>query len=166
MRHRALAALAALALAACPGDPSQRVPAGSDDGVQMTGRLGGDAITVSDGEPEVTYGDCDPATGEDVDLCVVSFTVDGAPIGFVIENPDALVAGAQLDVVRRACRAGCDDLTDAVVVEVRQGERHTIAEGGRVTIDEAGERYAGSFELRFANGQVTGSFNVAPPVTP
>ena len=166
--RRALAALAFLLATGC-AEGGQRPPEAAADGVQLTGRLAGHRVSVSDGEPEVTYGDCDPADGRDVDLCIESHTIDGAPLGLVIENPAALVAGEALAPVSsgtNSCADGCDDLAGRVVVRLRVGDTVAQATVGRLSVSKAGERFAATFELEFGDDQISGSFDVRPPVTP
>ena len=167
--RRALLACAVLLLTACPGEGTQRAPAAAADGLQLTGRLAGHRVSVSDGEPEVTYGDCDLADGDDTDLCIESHTIDGAPIGLIIENPAALEVGVALEPVSsraNACALGCDDLHGGVVVRLRVGDGLAQATVGRLRATKVGERFAASFELEFGDDTVSGSFDVRPPVTP
>lgn len=170
MTRNLLAALTASLLMACPS-VEQRSPAARDDGVQLTGELRGARIHVSDGEPEVLYGDCDPGDGEDVDLCMVASMIDGGRIGFVIENPEVLVEGGTL-TPRAACPPqpvsaspprGCDG---TVIVEIRYDTERLRPLGGMLTVSEAGPRYAARFTLRFAGGILSGAFDVRPPATP
>lgn len=167
---RLLAALAASLLVACPS-AAQRPPAAPNDGLQLTGQLRGARIHVSDGEPEVLYGDCDPGQGPDIDLCLVASTIDGGSIGFVIENPERLVEGAVL-TPRATCppqprpASSPDGCEETIVVEIRYGDERLRPFGGLFTVSRAGPRYAGRFALRFADGVLTGTFDVRPPVTP
>lgn len=166
MRWAAVVAAAAAVLSVgCGTEAVQRVPVASDDGIQLTGTLGGQQIHVSDGEPEVVLGDCDPNDGLDEDLCIVTFTIDGAPLALVVENPAALVAGERLAVVAPAgagCLPHCDDLTDRVVIEVRRGQQRQFATSGSVVVRGADPRWAATFVLGFGHGRVSGAFNVRP----
>lgn len=153
-------ATAALLLSACPGDPAQRGARSSIDGVQLSGRSEGAQVAVSDGEPEVLYGDCDPGDGPDTDLCMEAFTIDGAPFGLVIETPEALTEGATLAVRSRPCD-GC------VVVELRRGTRRTLMSAGQLEVLRASDRYAARFTLRRPpDTALSGTFDVVPPATP
>lgn len=163
MRWAAVVAAAAVLSGGCGTQAVQRAPVAPDDGIQLTGTLSGRQIHVSDGEPEVVLGDCDPNDGLDEDLCMVTFTIDGAPLALVIDNPAALAAGERLPVVAPAgagCLPHCDDLTGGVVIEVRRGQQRQFATSGSVVVREADPRYAATFVLGFGKGRVTGAFNV------
>lgn len=156
------ALLGALAVGCVGGEEVQRQPEADDDGIQATGTIDGRRVAISRGAPVVTLGDCDPNDGLDRDLCMVFRTIDGEQMNLVVENPDALVAGETLDVRTRDCDA-CDDVTDVAVVDLRVEGDQRRAEGGRLVVHEAEERYAAEFDLRLPNGQrLTGSFNVRP----
>ncbi len=152
----------------CPHDPSQRPPASHDDGLQVTGRLHDRQVSVSDGEPEVRYGDCDPRDGRDNDLCVSSFTIDGAPFGLVIENPAVLEPARRLPPVagRAAGCNHCDRFRDGLVVEIRLGDERLPVTSGLVEVRAAGPRYAASFILRARGLVLTGRFDVRPSSAP
>ena len=163
----ALAAAVVVLLVACPADEAQRPPVAPDDGLQVSGVYGGRQLALSDGEPEVLYGDCDPQQGADTDLCIVASMLEGGSFALVFENPDVLTAGDSVSVADVACGdGGCDDIEDTAVVEVRVGTTAQGAVGGTVTVREADQRFAGSFVLRFTDGTLTGDFNVRPPATP
>lgn len=155
---------------ACPS-AEQRPPAAADDGLQLSGELRGDRIHVSDGDPEVLYGDCDPGDGRDVDLCLIASMIDGGRIGLVIENPDELVKGRML-TPRATCPADAGlspsprDCEGTVIVEVRHGAERLRPFGGTLAVAAAGPRYAARFTLRFADGILSGAFDVQPPATP
>lgn len=158
------AVLATVVLVACPS-AVQRQPAAPDDGIQFAGRIGTQQLNVSDGSPQAFLGDCDPNDGPDRDLCLVTHTVGGQDLALVIENPAVLESGAAVPVVRpprTGCAAGCDEIRDGVVVELRLEGDRTFADGGTVTVREADDRYAASFVLRVGGGSLTGRFNVAP----
>ncbi len=158
------AVLAAAVLTACPS-ATQRQPEVPDDGIQFAGRIGTQQLNVSDGAPEVLLGDCDPNDGTDGDLCLITHTVGGQDLAFVIENPAALEGAGAVSVIRPprgGCGDGCDEIRDGAIVELRlEGER-TFADGGTLTVREAGDRYAVSFVIRVGGGSLTGRFNVAP----
>lgn len=162
MRPLAVVGVLALLLAGCVESGGQRGPVSAADGLQLTGTLEGHRVAVSDGEPEVTYGDCDPADGRDVDLCIIARTVDGQQLGVVFENPDALLPGSTITVATRRCvPADCDTTTDVLLIEVRVDGRRLVASGGSVTVREAGRRWAGELLLRFADGSaLSGDFDV------
>ncbi|HEX2027724.1 MAG TPA: hypothetical protein VHF25_06960 [Nitriliruptorales bacterium] len=165
MRSAGVAAVACLLLVACPDDPSQRAPEAADDGIQLTGTLGGSQAHVSDGEPEVVLGDCDPNDGIDRDLCISTFTIDGAPLTLVVEDPDRLAGGTRVAVVHPGgldCLPHCDDVTGGAVVELRRGVERRHVRSGHMTVREWGPRYAVAFLLRTDGGRVSGSFNVRP----
>lgn len=170
MARHLLAALATSLLMACPSG-EQRPPAAPNDGLQLTGELRGARIHVSDGEPEVLYGDCDPGDGGDIDLCMVASMIDGGRIAFVIENPEVLVEGGAL-TPRAACPfhplpssapRACEG---TVIVEIRKGTERLRPLGGVLAVSRAGPRYAARFTLRFAGGILSGAFDVRPPATP
>ncbi|MBW3664494.1 MAG: hypothetical protein KY469_15445 [Actinobacteria bacterium] len=166
--RRSLAALSlvlAFVGASCAEEEAQRDPVGPDDGLQLTGQLAGKRYAVSDGEPEVVHGDCDPNDGLDVDLCVIARTVDGQNFGVVFENPDALIPGETVPVSHVGCVAEqCDAHRDSVLLEVRVDGSPLPATGGNVTVTAAGPpRWTGELSVRFADGGgLSGSFNVQP----
>lgn len=162
-RRLAVASLLAALTAGCVGgEEVQRQPEADDDGIQATGTIDGRRVAISRGAPVVTLGDCDPNEGLDRDLCLVFRTIDGVQMNLVVENPDALVAGETIDVRARDC-VGCDDVTDVAVVDLRIDSEQRRAEGGRLVVREADERYAVEFDLRLPSGdRLTGSFNVRP----
>lgn len=152
----------ALLLAACvtPEGSTHRQPEAVDDGVQVTGVLGGSRVALTSGDPEVSFRDCDGGDGLDDDVCWVARTIDGLQIAFVIENPGVLVPGETLTVRSDPCDL-CDDVSDKVVVDVRVGGEQRRATGGTMTVIEVGERIAARFRLTFPGGDdLTGSFNV------
>lgn len=157
----------ALLLGACgEEEATQRQPEAPDDGIQITGTLRGQRLSVSDGAPEVLLGDCDSRDGVDRDLCVVARTLIGDRVAVVLENPGILRAGARLPVAGDDC-THCDEVTGHVVVEVRREGRAVRAVGGRVVVRQAGPRYAAGLTLRFADGGVvSGGFNVRPTPVP
>lgn len=168
-RLLALAAVAVLAAACVTSEQAQRGPVDANDGLQLSGSVEGHNVSVSDGEPESLLGDCDPPDGRDHDLCIVSHTIDGAPLGLVVENPDALVVGAVLPARNPGtlgCGAHCDEVSDAAVVELRRGRSRQFARRGTVTVLEAGGRYAATFQLEFRGGTLNGAFNVEPRLPP
>lgn len=136
-----------------------------DEGLQATGRLGGQRVAVSSGNPDVTRGDCDPADGLDEDLCMVVRTIDGQQINIVIENPAALEADQAIDVRPANCNgADCDEVADAAIVDVRVGGEQTRALSGRITPSAVTDnRVAADFRFNLPGGnQLVGSFNVLP----
>jgi hypothetical protein len=138
-----------------------RQPEAVDDGVQVTGTLGGARVAISEGVPDVTFGDCDPGIEIDEDVCWSARTIDGLTVGMVIENPAVLRAGEEVEVVDVACDLDCDQVTDGVVVEVRWDGQRARAVGGRLEVSEVGERVAADVDLRLpASDRLTGSFNV------
>lgn len=157
-----LAVACVLAAAGCAGsNPDHRQAEAVDDGVQVTGVIDGSRVAISQGVPEVVFGDCDPGDGFDEDICWVARTIDGLNIAFVIENPAVLEPGARVDVVAADCGA-CDDVGDGVVLEVRvDGTIRRPVEGAMDVVTVPGERVAASFTTEFAGGdELQGSFNV------
>lgn len=163
LRVRALAPLlaAAVGLVGCgEGQAEHRQAEAVDDGVQVTGVLDGSRVAVSQGVPDVLFGDCDPGDGLDEDVCWVARTIDGLSIAFVVENPAVLVAGEVVEVVPDACRK-CDEVTEGVVVDVRVDGEQRRATAGRIEVREVGERIAADIEVRWPDGDhLVGSFNV------
>lgn len=160
MLRRLLPAVLAVLVAGCASSSlPQRQPEALDDGVQATGRLGGQRVAVSDGSPETNLSDCDPQT-PDRDVCWTARTIDGATLTLVIENPAALVPGEALPVRADDCDT-CDDVTEHAVVELRVDGESRRASGGRLRVREVGERYAASFDVRFRDADaLTGEFNI------
>ncbi len=145
-----------------PEGGGQRQAEAGDDGVQATGRLDGSRVAISDGDPEVVVGDCDPGDGTDQDVCWVARTIDGLTVAFVVENPAVLVAGESVAVRASSCTS-CDDVDDRAVVDVRVDGASRRAGGGRLDVQAAGGRYAAGFQVTFAGGdRLSGSFNVRP----
>lgn len=164
-----LACVLAVGLAACeddaPGeepaitDPS--LPESMDTGIQATGTLDGQRAAISRGNPTVIRGDCDANDGPDDDLCILGRTIEGRDVNLVVENPAVLTAGEELDVV--TCNVACDQVTDGVVVEVRVNGDVRPATRGRLTVSQAGERYAADFDLTMPFGdRLIGTFDVEP----
>lgn len=151
-------------MSGCADDgATQRPPQGPGEGITLTGRLEGRAVSVSDGAPEVLLGDCDRAAGPDSDLCIVTRTIDGARIGLVLENPAVMRDGGEVPVRAGSC-TDCDDVVDHAVVDLRTDGSSLRAVGGSLRTTAAGPRRAAQFRLRFHDGgEVTGRFNVRPP---
>lgn len=156
------AVLACLVLTACAeAAVDHRQPEAVDDGVQVTGTLGGARVAISEGVPDVVFGDCDPGIDIDDDICWSARTIDGMTVGVVVENPAVLAAGEVVDVVDVDCDLDCDQVTDGVVVEVRWAGEVARAVGGRLDVAEVGDRVAADLDLRLPNAdRLTGSFNV------
>lgn len=154
--------LAALVLSGCADAAVEhRQPEAVDDGVQVTGTLDGARIAISEGVPDVTFGDCDPGIEIDEDVCWSARTIDGLTVGVVVENPAVLRAGEQVEVVDVDCDLDCDEVTEGVVVEVRWDGQRARAVGGRLDVAEVGERVAADLDLRLpGSDRLTGSFNV------
>jgi hypothetical protein len=152
----------ALLVTACvtPEGSTHRQPEAVDDGVQVTGVLGGSRIAIASGAPEVSFRDCDGGDGLDDDVCWVARSIDGLTLAFVIENPAVLVAGEAIPVRDDPCDH-CDDVTDKVVVDIRVNGEQRRATGGTMTVIEIAERIAARFRLTFPGGDdLTGTFNV------
>lgn len=161
-----IAAVFVVVLSGCFAGPRQPQPVGPDHGIQLSGRLGGVGVNISDGDPQVLLGDCDPGDGRDEDLCISSRTIAGSPLGLVIENPRVFVPGATVrpaDPRRLGCLPYCDEVRGGrVVIEVRADGDQQFVVGGRLTVRQAGPRYAAGFILRLHGGTLTGQFNVGP----
>lgn len=153
---------AALLLAGCATSTAEhRQPEALDDGVQLTGTLGGARVAVSEGVPDVLFGDCDPGFEVDRDVCWSARTIDGMMVTMVIENPDVLVPGETVDVVASDCVDDCEAVTDGVVVEVRADGVARRAVDGRLEVDRADDRVAASFDVTLPDAdRLTGTFNV------
>ena len=162
--------LAVLVLPACGETPGDVLPDPRDgrSGLQMSGRVGDRPIAVSDGLPDVNFGDCDVAEGNDRDLCVVTEDISGELVVLIFENPDVLVEGERLPIDDAACEArrDCDEVTDVAIVDVAVGSAtdRVRAVSGQVTIEVAVplSRYRGSFDLRLPEGTLTGTFDLIP----
>lgn len=158
--------VAALGLVGCAdGGTVQEQAVGRQDGLQLSGQLNGRRLSVSDGSPEFAVEDCDPPDGPDDDVCLVARTIDGATLGFVIENPAAFSAGTVLTVGDGRCSDDCDAVVDVAVIELRMDGTRYRASGGSVTVAAWGERYSVEFSVRFPDGSaISGSFDVAERV--
>lgn len=162
----ALGTVVAVALTGCAeGDAVQQQAVSGEDGIQATGRIDGKRVAITTGQPEVVYGDCDPGDGLDTDLCIVARTIDGVTFNLVIENPESMVEGEAQTVARHGCvEVACDDVTDALVIDLRVDGEQSRATAGTVTTTAAGERSSAQFNLRFASGDtLVGSFDVSTP---
>lgn len=155
--------MAILVLSGCANAAvEQRQAEADDDGVQVTGTLGGARVAISEGVPDVVFGDCDPGMEIDQDVCWSARTIDGMTVAMVIENPDVLVAGETVDVVRGDdCDVQCDGVDDGVVVDVRWDGNQARAINGRMEVESVDERVAARIDLDLAGGgSLTGTFNV------
>lgn len=161
MTRRLVSAALAVVLAGCASSSlPQRQPEALDDGVQATGRIGGQRVAVSDGSPETNVTDCDPGAGLDQDVCWIARTIDGLTIAFVIENPAALAPGEDLPVRDADCDT-CDDVVDHAVVDLRIDGQQRRATDGRLQVSEAADRFAASFDIGFQDADsLTGEFNI------
>lgn len=164
MRRLRYVLVGTLLLAACAeGDAVQRQAQSAEDGFQATGRLGGSRVAISSGDPNVTFGDCDPGDGLDEDLCVLGRTIDGLRVNLVVENPGAMVPGDVLQVRADPCTAeGCDDVTDHAVVDLRVDGDQVRATGGTLRTRAFDDRVTADVDVRFRDGDhLVGSFDVA-----
>lgn len=157
-----MGALLVVGTAACATSSAEHRQAEAiDDGVQVTGTLDGARIAISDGVPEVLFGDCDPGFEVDRDVCWSARTIDGAMVSMVVENPDVLVEGETVEVVRSDCVEDCETVTDGAVVEIRADGRARRAVDGRLDVTSNGERVAARIDLTLPGGDgMTGAFNV------
>lgn len=161
-------AVLAVALAGCEsGDEVQTEidtvqPASVDEGITATGLLDGARVAISRGNPTVVVGDCDANDGLDDDLCILSRTIDGRSINLVVENPAVLVPGTTVDA-GVDCVAGCDEVTEGAVVELRVDGEVRPVERGSLTVREAGPRWIADFDFVLSFGDnLSGTFDVAP----
>ncbi|MBY5163089.1 hypothetical protein [Salsipaludibacter albus] len=152
----------AILLAGCATSSTEhRQAEAMDDGVQVTGTLDGARIAISEGVPDVLFGDCDPGFEVDDDVCWSARTIDGMMVSMVIENPDVLVPGETVEVVTSDCVDDCDTVTEGVVVEIRADGRGRRAVDGRLEVERADERVAADFDVTLPDAdRLTGSFNV------
>lgn len=159
----AVVAVAALLSSACgDGVTSERPVQATNDGVQMSGRIGGANLSVSFGDPDFLITDCEVDDVIDGDWCLVARSIDGAQVTLVIENPAIFVPGEKLSVGFDRC-TGCDDVQDHAVVDLEVGGVRRRAVGGTIEVIEASPRYAMAFNLRFDDGgTISGECNVRP----
>ncbi len=152
----------ALALSGCAtASVAHRQAEADDDGVQVTGTLGGARVAISEGVPDVVFGDCDPGIEIDQDVCWSARTIDGMTVAMVIENPDVLVAGEAVDVIGDTCDLDCDDVTDGVVVDVRWDGRQVRATSGRLEVGSVDERVSAAVDVNLVGGDgLDGTFNI------
>lgn len=157
-----------LVVGGCGQTPEDVLPDPRDgrSGLQLSGRIGGRQMAVSDGLPALNAGDCDVNDGPDHDVCFVSRDLSGGLLVLIIENPAVLEAGVTLPV-GSACAddAACEAVTDAAVVEIRHGPDQRIrATGGTLAMEvvEAGTRYRGEVDLQLPDGHLSGVFDVVP----
>lgn len=145
-------------------------PRDGRSGLHLAGTVDGRQFAVNDGAPVLRVGDCDVNDGADADVCFFSRQVDGGFVGIVIENPDQVAEGS-VDVVDASCQSpNCNAVDDGLVVELQQaaGGERSRATGGRVQFDrvEDGKRYAGTMNLQFPDGRLSGTFEVVPRPEP
>lgn len=166
---RALAAfaLAAVVLTGCGsgGANPANQPRDGRAGITLSGTIADRQVSVRDGAPELVFGACDPATGTDDDVCVITQTVVGDTFVLVFENPALLTDGALLDVAGSDCRGDrCETITGHAVVDVQVGEERVRARGGQVLVEavEPLVRYRGEVRLELPDGRVSGDFDVIP----
>ncbi len=175
MRHRrrrargavVALAVAAVVLAGCGGGEANpdNQPRDGRAGITLAGTVDGRQVSVRDGAPQLVFGACDPATGADDDVCIITQTVVGDTFVLVFENPALLEDGAVLDVAGSDCRGDrCETITEHAVVDVQVGEDRVRARGGQVLIEavEPLVRYRGEVRLELPDGRVSGDFDVIP----
>lgn len=132
-----------------------------DDGVQVTGTLGGSRVAISEGVPDVVFGDCDPGIDIDEDVCWSARTIDGMTVAMVVENPDVLAADTVIDIVDDACDLDCDQVTEGAVVDIRWNGQQVRAVSGRLEVSAASERVAAGMDVNLVGGDgLTGMFNI------
>ncbi|HVL98990.1 MAG TPA: hypothetical protein VM324_06845 [Egibacteraceae bacterium] len=123
-------------------------------------------MAVSDGSPDLVFGDCGGPVGTGRDLCVVSRDLRGGPVTIAIRNPGALVAGRTVPVDDPGCSGrACDAVRDVVVVEVLVGEdfrQRAVGGALAVTVVEEDRRYAGRMRLELPDGALSGHFDLVP----
>ncbi len=161
-RRLAAALVGALLVGGCAtASVAHRQAEARDDGVQVTGTLGGARVAISEGVPDVTFGDCDPGIEIDQDMCWSARTIDGMTVAMVVENPDVLVPGETVDVVAPDCDLDCDAVDDGVVVDVRWDGNQVRAVGGQLEVEDVGDRVAARLDLALPDADsLTGRFNV------
>lgn len=157
VRYRLLAALVAVVLSACAsgGPEGYAAPQPRDGraGLWLTGTVGGRQVAVSDGSPDLFLGNCGPGGDGDADLCFSGRDIDGGVVVVIVRNPDVLEAGETVSVGEDA------------IVDVRLGDAPLRrARGGRLDLRvvRTASRYAGSLNLEFRDGRLTGDFDVVP----
>lgn len=152
-------------LLGCGSADAPRDPDATRPGLTVTGTFDGRTVGVRDRSPELVEGDCDPQTGPDEDVCIVSRTISGDTFVLVVANPVVLEAGVDLDVASSDC-AGvtCDGITNHAVVDVQVGSDRRRAAAGRLSVARADRnvRYIGEFTLSLPRGTVSGTFDVVP----
>lgn len=161
---------AAFGLVGCGETPGDVLPDPRDgrSGLQMSGLVGDRQIAVSDGLPDVNFGDCDTPDGPDRDLCVITEDISGELVVLIVENPDVLVAGERVAIADVPCQAvrDCDEVADTAVVDVAVGTAtsRTRAVSGQITVEVAEplQRYRGTFDLRLPEGNLSGNFDLIP----
>lgn len=159
------ALVGALLLAGClDAEQPQRQAEAADDGLQATGRIGGQRVAISSGDPRVVAGDCDANDGLDTDLCLLVRTIDGLELNIVIENPDVLTGDDPIPVRDDPCTGtACDEVAEHAVVDVRLEDMERRVTGGRITPMETNSRVAAEFDLRLTGSdRLVGGFNVRP----
>lgn len=153
-----------LAVAGCaPAEDQSLQPTSANEGIQATGRIDGAPVAISRGAPIVRLDGCDPIDGPDEDLCIEARTIDGLEVTLVIENRDALVAGATVPVGRATCTDGCDDITGEVIARVEVGDDRRIeVTDGEFEVERADDRWIADFDLTLPFGdRLRGDFDVA-----
>ncbi len=164
----AMSALLALAIAGCGSGASlgSQQPRDARAGIQVAGTLNGAQFSLSDGDPRVLIGDCDPNDGRDNDICAVANDLTGAQFVLVFENPSALTQGETVPVVDVACAPqACDTVRDGAVVDVQTGASGRIrATGGSVEFEviEPLLRYRGTARLELPDGNLSATFDLVP----
>ncbi len=159
--------LLALVVSGCGGGQAsgQPEPREGRAGLQFTGTVDGRQVGVRDGAPELVVGDCDPIPGPDEDVCAISQTINSETFVLVFENPSVLVSDTELEVADSPCDgAACDQVRDHAVVDVQIGEERVRARGGelRLEVVEPFLHYRGELRLEFADGSLSGLFDVVP----
>lgn len=157
--------VAVLATACWRATDATTQPRGGRAGLQLTGTVAGTQLAVNAGAPRLTVGDCDPADGQDDDVCAIARDISGELVVLVFENPGVLVSGAELAIADPGCGRDCDDIRGLAVVDLQigVGDRRR-ARGGSLRLAEVlpFRRYAGDLRLEFDDGSVSGSFDLVP----
>jgi hypothetical protein len=157
-------------LTGCGETPGDVLPNPRDgrSGLQLAGQAGGRQIVVNDGLPVLNASDCDVNEGPDRDLCILTRDINGQAFRLIIENPGVLEEGADLPIRDVPCDdpLDCDEVTDAVIVDVQFGtDERQRAVSGRMTIEVVvpQTRYRGALDLRLPDGgNLTGRFDLVP----
>ena len=159
-----------LLLAACGDTPGDVLPDPRDgrSGVRFSGIVNDRQVAVSDGLPEVNFGDCDINQGSDRDVCIITEDVNGDLVVIVFENPDVLIEDTSIRIGDTPCAdpQACDEVTETALVDVQVGTGPRVrAVSGNLDIEVVVPlaRYRGEFDLRLPDGgTLNATFDLVP----